>query len=788
MATTRKPNEKELLREESIQDIKKLDDTVRQLLKQNIDPLAGGTQTSELNSIYDEFSSLVRSDQYNFMKTKTANISSYDYLTNSLMGRRPDGKETQTPRGRVESRMNLEKMFEQGDMQAASMFLNQSSDIQHICDEIESICAYLYQLDEAVLIYRDNIMNGEQQTSDLPFDITFDRGDGESIKYQKVISDVIKTTGLIQKLNDHIVPKMIKFGRYYVLTIPYSEIGVKMLSSQGNPTKNIFNYNGIGGGSVGIHESDGNIQQDTNYTTCMENVDILLDQIYTDESVSYKYGLGEKTRLRSTIESNMRDLLVNDDSTPPNVTGILESTYNGMDDELKKIVDKSMKDVLSKFNVQKFKPKSNKSEDAYLSDATVDPEDVETIPGCYIKLLDPRQIVPIKIFDHVIGYYYFENYDYSRTGTTITDLLSNQINFNDQNMIVDNIVGSVLRNLKYGDLLKGDNNFKSLILNCILFAERRQNPVRLKFVPVEYVTEFKTNCDENGNGQPVLSKSLVFGRLYTSLLLFIITSIITKSTDTEFYYLKEDLLSQSYEDQVADIIEQFRSSNIDISQIMNGNLLHGNRAINKRYFMCTGPSEQKPFDMEVISGQQIDTQTEFLTNLKKMAIGSTGIPALAVEYMDEVEFATIAKMTNARTNTRSNNIQIDLNPSITELVVKVTRYSKPNAVPEEILESTQCTLRPCNTINTNISGDELNNNIATVDNMIETFYGGQNTETPVSIEYEKEEMRKRLIMKLSSSLPWGYMESIRDEVKAQAKIKEQEAKLKAELVNNTEEA
>ena len=41
------------------------------------------------------------------------------------------------------------------------MFLNQSSDIYHICDEIESICAYLYQLDEAVLIYRDNIMNGD---------------------------------------------------------------------------------------------------------------------------------------------------------------------------------------------------------------------------------------------------------------------------------------------------------------------------------------------------------------------------------------------------------------------------------------------------------------------------------------------------------------------------------------------------------------------------------------------------------------------------------------------------
>lgn len=782
MAATRKPNDVQLQREESIQDIKKLDDTVRQLLKQNIDPLAGGTQTSELNSIFDEFTSLVKSDNYNFMKTKTANINSYDYLSNALMGRRTDTKDLKTPKGKMEARLNLEKMFEQGDIQAASMFINQSSDICHICDEIESVCAYLYQLDEAVLIYRDNIMNGEQKTSDLPFDIKFDVGDGDSIKYQKVITDVITSTGLLQKLNDHIVPKTIKFGRYYVLSIPYSEIGVKMLTSN-DSTKNVFNYSGIGSGTVGVHESSN--QEDVNYTSCMENVNILLDQIYKDESVAYSSGLGSRDQLTSVIESNVQNLLVNDDSTPPNVTGILESTFTGMDDDLKKLVDKTMKEVLAKFDANTTKNSSTKS-DERLSDATVDPDTVNNIPGCYIKLLDPREIVPIKIFDHTIGYYYFENYDYARIGTTITDLLSNQINFNDQNVVVDNIVGSILRNLKYGDLLQGDNNFKSLIMNCILYAERRQNPVRLKFVPAEYVTEFKTNCDENGNGQPVLTKSLVFGRLYVSLLLFMITSIITKSTDTEFYYLKEGLLSQSYEEQVADILEQFRNSNVDISQIMNGNLLHGNRAINKRYFMCTGTQEQKPFDMEVISGQQIDTQSEFLTNLKKMVIGSTGIPALAMDYMDEVEFATIAKMTNARTNTRSNNIQIDLNPSITELTMKVVKFSKPNAVPQDVLNAMQCVLRPCNTINANISADEINNNIATVDNMIETYYGGQNTETPPVIEYEKEEMRKRLIMKISSSLPWGYMDSIREEVKAAAKVKEQEVKLRTSATDNAD--
>ena len=83
-----------------------------------------------------------------------------------------------------------------------------------------------------------------------------------------------------------------------------------------------------------------------------------------------------------------------------------------------------------------------------------------------------------------------------------------------------------------------------------------------------------------------------------------------------------------------------------------------------------------------------------------------------------------------------------------------------------------------NTINNNIIGDELNNNIATADNMVETFYGNNAESNSPTVPYEKDEMRKRLIMKMSSSLPWGFMEEELADVKLEAKRRMEEEKIK----------
>lgn len=762
-------------REETIRNIQQIDSVVQQTMK-SISMSTGATRTEdEFSQIYNQFSDLVRKDTYNISKIKSTSQNSINFIANALAGvRTPNMRTNLSPKEQaLDSRIRLENIFNNGDAQAASLFVNQSSDIFHIYDEIESICAYLYQLDEAILILRDNVLNAEQQTDELPFDITFTSTTDKSADYVKIAKEVWIDSGMNQKLNDHLVPNTLKYGRHYLLTIPYSEIGVRIFAQKkyGNG-RTLFD----GVSNVGVlNESSDNGNSSQSYTleACMENVDALFENIEWNDKLASV--CGTKDKYMNIIKENIGNLYIDDSDTPPNITGISEATLQSImtDKDLQAKVNSAVTNMNKLFSAN-IRATKKGNEDKHISDTTMDISDLENIAGSFNKVVDPRLMHPIKIFEHVIGYYYFENYNFARTGTTITDLLSNQMNFEDNNMIVDQIVNGILSNLKYGDVLQGNNDFKSMVLNCILFAERRTNPLKIKFVPTDFVTEYKTNCDANGNGQPVLLRSLVYGRLYVSMLMFMITTIITKSTDTEFYYLRENLLSQDYEDQVADILEQFRNSNIDISQIINGNLLHGNRAINKRYFLCTGSQDIKPFDVEVVSGQNVDIHNDLLTDLKKMAIGSAGIPSIAIDMMDEIEFATILKMSSTKVLTRANNTQKDLNPSITESMIKLCKYNRPNAIPDDVLNTCRCELRKNNTINNNISADEINNVIAIADSMVETFYKGNETELPEELIYEKEEMRKRLIMIMAKSLPWGYMESIRDDVKISARLQKQE--------------
>ena len=151
-------------------------------------------------------------------------------------------------------------------------------------------------------------------------------------------------------------------------------------------------------------------------------------------------------------------------------------------------------------------------------------------------------------------------------------------------------------------------------------------------------------------------------------------------------------------------------------------------------------------------------------------------------------------MTNTKTLTRANNIQTDLDgdmsEGITGLLIKLIRFNRPGTIPEEDLMRCRCHLRRNNTINNNISATEINDNIATVDNMVETWYKGQNTENPAIVEFEKEEMRKRLIMLMSSSLPWGELQKMEEEVKIEARKRKMDNELKTKMDENnqTEEA
>lgn len=802
-----------------------------------------GARAAELLGLHQRYNNVIQQDYQGIRSSKSTGDNTYNYIARAITGQRDykssqdmfrrdgvkTGNETQD---KLLLNSQLDKLFTMGDTQIASYFLSTSSDVIHIYDEIDSVCAYFYQLEEANLITRDNVLRAEQVNEDISMNIEFPGVTEDVSSYVAIVKKALTYQNVSIKIRDHVAPKAIKYGTYYIMIIPYSEIGPKLLQLGQTSTLGYRGYPFYESTDTHALFEEDNKGESSALNSCMESVTSIFEKSITvdGEVVSANNFPSEVMEAINNIKENAKNILVSEDDSPVDVDGLgthknlngsivdaiklainqanrklnkdvkdLEddsplgtmaakmqinagersefcAPYDTSEDRIMSIINNKdieignldKNDIIAKL-AEKAVKKHEKQNTSDAASAVMnepygitdrDLKDSEQMLGCHIKLVDPRGLVPVKIFDYVIGYYYFENYDYARMGTSITEIMSNQMNFNQRNMIIDNIVDSVLKNLKYGDILKGDNKLRSMILNCILYVEKRDNPIRIKFVRPEFVIPWKTNLDEHDNGQPVMLRSLLYARLYTSLILFYTTAIITKTTDSEFYYLKESALDGQMNNQISDMMDQLEDSNVDPIQIANGNLLHGNRAINKRYYLNMGTNEIKPFEMDVVSGQNIDIHNDFINDLKKMAIGATGVPAVMVDYVDEIEYATMLGMANIKHLTRCNSIKRDFNGPLTETGKALTRYCYPNSIPENILDKLKITLRESKVINNNITNQQLNDNVGLCETMVKTWLGGDNTQPPEIMAFIMEEMTKQLVIERTPSASWELLPDI----------------------------
>lgn len=803
-----------------------------------------GARAAELMGLHQRYNNVIQQDYQGVRSSKESGDSTYNYIAKAITGGRRDYTSSQnmfrrdgvktgnSAQDKLLLNSQLDKLFTMGDTQIASYFLSTSSDVIHIYDEIDSVCAYFYQLEEANLITRDNVLRAEQVNEDISMNIEFPEVTEDVSSYIEIVKKALTYQNVSIKIRDHVAPKAIKYGTYYIMIIPYSEIGPKLLQLGQTNTLGYRGYPFYESTDTHALFEDENGKETKYLDSCMESVTSIFESSVTvdGEVVSKDNFPSEVMEAINNIKENAKNILVSEDDSPVDVDGLgthknlngsivdaiklaIEQANKKLDkDVAKSASDSSLGTMTAKMQVNagersEFCAPYNTSIDTILSIVgeehpeigNIDKNDIiaklaekatkryenqgstnttsavmnepygitdhdlkesDKMLGCHVKLVDPRGLVPIKIFDYVIGYYYFENYDYARMGTSITEIMSNQMNFNQRNMIIDNIVDSVLKNLKYGDVLRGDTQLRSMILNCILYVEKRDNPIRIKFVRPEYVIPWKTNLDEHDNGQPVMLRSLLYARLYTSLILFYTTAIITKTTDSEFYYLKESALDGQINNQISDMMDQLEDSNVDPIQIANGNLLHGNRAINKRYYLNMGTNEIKPFEMDVVSGQNIDIHNDFINDLKKMAIGATGVPAVMVDYVDEIEYATMLGMANIKHLTRCNSIKRDFNVPLTETGKALTRHCYPSAVPDHILEKLKITLRESKVINNNITNQQLNDNVGLCETMVKTWIGGDNTQPPEIMAFIMEEMTKQLVIERTPSASWELLPDI----------------------------
>lgn len=749
--------------ERTIKEVEKLQSQFNDIMSSELKSINGESpdRREKLSKLHKRFINLIQQDTQFVNNQKSPNQSTFDYIASALTG--TTMTDTNNPKTNQSAKSQLERLFSGGDSEIASYFLSNGIDNMHIYDEIDSICAYMYQLEEAIDIIRDNVLASDQPAEGINMDIRFEGMSAEeSVDYKRTIIDMFRNEGLTKKLKSQVIKKSIKYGKEYVMIVPYSDIADKL--------------NNLRGG-FGVTENTSVFESTTHGTSQDTSTDeYTLESAMVD--VGNILGVDDKDKVDSstkilyeTICDNLKNICVCENSEPPNVSGFSYNTMSNMDESMLRQITKAMKES----HKDTSKTTAKKGTRGY-ADGVIPSDSLDGIKGCYIKIVDPRQMRAIKIFDYTLGYYYCENYDYQYAGTSLTDIMSNTMNFDERTQTVDRLVDSVLGKLKYGDVLSGDKQFRNLILNCLMYTEKRNNPIRIKFVPNEYVIPFETNLDENDNGQPVLLRSLFFSRLYISLLLFNITAIVTKSTDSEFYYLRENALDPQFDNQVTDVMDQLQQCTMDPISIAQGNMLNASKAINKRYFLSIGTSGEKAFDIDVMGGQNIDVHNDFLTEIKKMAISSTGVPSVSIDMIDEIEYATLASMSNIKNLKRCNSIQEDYNPAITKLGKLVAQFT--TNMPQEIIDKLYITLRPSKVVQNNISSNQVNDVVGTVDTMVKTWYHGDDSGEPTVFDkMVMDKVRKQLIPELSPSAPWDLMDKFIEEAVIQVRSDMELAKI-----------
>lgn len=731
------------LKEKDIDEIKKLNRYYNDVARE----ISSSTSSTNYrrNSVLDELTDDIDNVLYGEVKKVTdftgSEISKFlTKLYNEMDA--PTQKNMQT--AKIDS---MEDLFKAENGSIMNFFQERYKNKNFLYDDLNLICSQLYELKEAVLTTRDSIVTADDMSDSISRNIKFDGGNDEDLL--PVIETIERQLKLPSKIKNHIIPKTLQYGSFYTYTIPYSRILEKYQQKQVKNVKN--SLQSLTESTELINEYTKNIKSTTTD--------------YTKEQIS-----------KGLIAMTENISVVNEDYTIP----VIES-YDS--DELKAFIsdtefrnmlsniDKDIKSKESKKNRRKPFDKNNFTTDAVIdtnNSSTRKLDDFSSVKGCYIKLISPKDIIPIKIMDNItIGYYYItENavqplVNRNTTGITaanspsFTNVGSNPENKHDlEKQMVSKIADMVVKSFDKKFLEKNEK-FKELIANCLMFDDLYKKNVQFQFIEKEYITEFTVNEDENGEGVSILADSLFYSKLYLALLLFKMISIITKSNDTKLYYIKNSSVDKDVSNKVQEIARSIKQKQLNIKDLMNYNSMVTKIGANKDIFMPVGRSGERAIDFDILSGQDVQIDTDLMEKLRTNAISSTGVPSVMMSYVNEADYSRTLVMANAKFMSRVASYQSDFNGPLTDLYKKILKFSTD--WDSEKIERLVYKLHTPKTLNNTNINDQISNAESILTFMVENMLGREADLTDDD-RILKDKLFNDMMREYLPQLPWKLMD------------------------------
>lgn len=423
--------------------------------------------------------------------------------------------------------------------------------------------------------------------------------------------------------------------------------------------------------------------------------------------------------------------------------GFKMSTKSGEDNLFESVVDGFSDKDFAKDDINKF----------------------DSVKGCYIRWMNATQLLPIKVGNIDIGYYYIHYansniQNKSSFGNGIIDI-SQTTSLSSSKDFMQRLSDMIIENLEL-PFLKKHVGMVDEIAQILMENQFRKKSVSFTYIPKEDIIPFKINIDTDGNGNSMFAKSISSARLYTMLLTNNILTILN-NRPSRIWKVKRDPRTNNIAATIQSFKEKIYSKRIGVDDVWSYNGAMNKIGSPNDMVVPVDADGTPPFTKDYDEGHNIQLNSELMEMLKKDAVALSGVPNAIINQQDEVEYSKLAQMAQLKLLDFVKGLKIDLNPCTTALYRRL--FEIEFNLTEEQASSVTVLLPDVRSNDLNIIADM----VQTFNSMFDILVQGILTQEEMTTADNKPSnvmklLKYELMKVFVPSIDWSELEKIKNKI------------------------
>ena len=660
--------------------------------------------------------------------------------------------------------------------------------------DLKFVAKFIPALGEAVktvldaIVSSDNIAETVNRIIDLPAGLAPE----DEVAIKNEIKRIEKELDLLQKLKTIVYKKALVTGTHYVYAVSYNRIFEEydiLKKRDKNELKNLAKrqFGNYVDSKENAKVSESYMLGDIDISPAMENIHTLLSN---SEMVNpHKAG---QTRLSSTeVKNTMNDFY----NSLPEITCESSTVYTEAFEDARTMMES---DGVMEAYYAVMEKKMKRGEDSNnqldhnplelrIPDGTVGTYKDKVRPskfnisGTYVKYIDSKQLIPLKVFDQTIGYYLIHpkarknrNSAGEVTGiNSIGNTLFSAVNIGEAKKqdavqrIVDTISEGILTSFDKKFATK-NAEYKKLIADVIIANGLTDKDYNIQFIPESDIIPFTIQENEEGFGESILSDSLFPAKLLLSMIVTRMLNYINKTGNKTIAHIHRGPVNAYDSNQLQRVIRDLQDQDVTFNDLLSPNLVFNKFNRDGNMVIPTSRNDNRLVEFETQEGQNIDMNPEYEKELENMAILGTGVPSVIMEYAGSADFAKQLVSANIKFAGRVASLQADLEEPTTILYKKLCENSNLTDAQKAICAQSLEIKLPRPRVLTNSNNNEYISNIVQAAEAIADATLGRDTVVNTEINPDgpriKEKLMLKIIKKDTPFIDWEDIEKMAKEV------------------------